>query len=370
MNHPSIVGTRSKAAADVTTVAAGNGWGARKPQRAQDLKYSGAVRGAVVLGAGALADRVCDSLREGARPGVHLLARFDDRRRGRSAGRHSTWSALRRGSLAEAAPFIRQHGVQEVYIALPLSSQPRIAALMQDLQDTPASIHYVPDVLCMTVIQGRIRDLDGVPVVGLCESPLRGAAALAKRIEDLLLAGTALALLWPLMLAIALAVRLDSPGPALFRQRRVGLDGRQIEVWKFRTLHTLEDGPQVQQVQRDDPRITRLGALLRRTSLDELPQFLNVIQGRMSVVGPRPHALAHHEQFMRVASAYMVRHKVRPGITGLAQVRGLRGATDSAQKIRARLACDLEYLRCWSLALDLRIVARTAWVVLRDRSAY
>lgn len=358
MKHGAIVGRRSAGeagAAEAFTTDAGPGGGARC---------------AVVLGSGALADRICDSLRAGAQPGVRLLARFDDRRRGRVAGPARLPSALRRGSLAQAASFIRRHGVHEVYIALPLSSQPRIAALMQDLQDTPASIHYVPDVLCMTVIQGRIRDLDGVPVVGLCESPLRGAAALAKRVEDLLLASAALALLWPLMLAIALAVRLDSPGPALFRQRRVGLDGRPIEVWKFRTMHTMEDGPQLQQAQRGDPRITRLGAWLRRSSLDELPQFLNVLQGRMSVVGPRPHALAHHEQFMRVASAYMVRHKVRPGITGLAQVRGLRGATDTAEKIRARLACDLEYLRRWSIALDLRIVARTAWVVLRDRSAY
>jgi putative colanic acid biosynthesis UDP-glucose lipid carrier transferase len=191
-----------------------------------------------------------------------------------------------------------------------------------------------------------------------------------KRAIDIILASAILVLIAPLMLAIALAVKLSSPGPVLFKQRRYGLDGREIFVYKFRSMSTLEDGGVVTQATRGDPRVTTLGAMLRKYSLDELPQFINVLQGRMSVVGPRPHAVAHNEMHRKLIRSYMVRHKVRPGITGLAQVNGLRGETDTLDKMRARVEYDLAYLRNWSLLLDLKIVLMTVVVVLGKQNVY
>jgi putative colanic acid biosynthesis UDP-glucose lipid carrier transferase len=213
-------------------------------------------------------------------------------------------------------------------------------------------------------------NMDGVPVVSLLESPFVGINGLVKRLSDLMIAALLLVLLSPLMLLIAAGVKLGSPGPAIFRQRRNGLDGEEIVVYKFRSMRVQENGAQVRQATRDDPRVTPFGAFLRRTSLDELPQFINVLQGRMSIVGPRPHAVAHNEQYRPIIRSYMVRHKVRPGITGWAQVNGHRGETDVIEKMEARVAYDIEYLRNWSLGLDLRIIARTVKLVLLDRNAF
>jgi putative colanic acid biosysnthesis UDP-glucose lipid carrier transferase len=184
------------------------------------------------------------------------------------------------------------------------------------------------------------------------------------------LASVILVLIAPLMLAIAIGVKLSSPGPAIFKQRRNGLDGGEIAVYKFRSMRTLDDGAVVPQATKDDPRITPFGAVLRRTSLDELPQFINVLQGSMSIVGPRPHAVAHNELYRELIKAYMVRHKVKPGITGWAQVNGLRGETDTVEKMKARVEYDLEYLRNWTLGLDLQIMVRTVRVIFFDRNAY
>jgi Sugar transferases involved in lipopolysaccharide synthesis len=174
----------------------------------------------------------------------------------------------------------------------------------------------------------------------------------------------------PLLLLLALAVRLTSAGPVIFRQRRYGMDGEEIVVYKFRTMRVMEDGDEIRQCAVGDPRVTPLGAFMRRTSLDELPQFVNVLQGRMSIVGPRPHAVAHNEIYRKLIKGYMLRHKVKPGVTGWAQVNGCRGETDTLDKMRARVAYDLDYLRNWSLSLDLYIVARTVWVVLRGENAH
>jgi putative colanic acid biosynthesis UDP-glucose lipid carrier transferase len=195
-------------------------------------------------------------------------------------------------------------------------------------------------------------------------------SGIVKRCSDFVLALLIIALLSPLFLATALAVKLSSPGPEIFRQRRYGLDGNEIVVYKFRTMTVTEDGASIAQATRHDPRLTRVGALLRKTSLDELPQFLNVLQGRMSIVGPRPHAVAHNEMYRKLIKGYMLRHKVRPGITGWAQVNGYRGETETLDKMKARIDYDLEYLRNWSLRLDLYIVARTLWVVLKGDHAY
>ena len=177
-------------------------------------------------------------------------------------------------------------------------------------------------------------------------------------------------MLIPLMLVIAVAIKLTSPGPVIFPQRRYGLNGEEIIVYKFRSMTTQDNGSVVAQAIRNDPRITRFGAFLRRTSLDELPQFFDVLRGRMSIVGPRPHAVAHNELYRKSIRGYMVRHKVKPGITGWAQVNGWRGETDTLEKMEMRIAYDLAYLRNWSLRLDLYIILKTVAVVFNDRHAY
>jgi putative colanic acid biosynthesis UDP-glucose lipid carrier transferase len=212
--------------------------------------------------------------------------------------------------------------------------------------------------------------IGGIPVVAVCETPFYGINGLVKRASDIVLALAILVLISPLMVAIAIGVKRSSPGPILFRQRRYGLDGREIVVYKFRSMKVLEDGNVIRQATKDDDRVTPFGAYLRRTSLDELPQFINVLQGRMSVVGPRPHAVAHNEMYRKLIKGYMIRHKVRPGITGWAQVNGLRGETDTLDKMKERIEYDLEYLRNWSLLLDLKIVVKTVFVVLRKQNAY
>jgi len=242
--------------------------------------------------------------------------------------------------------------------------------LLAQVQGTTASVFFVPDVFGISIIQGRLQDMNGVPVVGLQETPFTGTNRLVKRVSDVILASIILVLISPILLGVAIGVKLSSPGPIIFRQRRNGLDGEEIIVYKFRSMRVMDDGKVVQQATKEDPRITRFGSFLRRSSLDELPQFINVLQGRMSIVGPRPHAVAHNEQYRELIKAYMVRHKVKPGITGWAQIHGLRGETDTIDKMQARVEYDLEYLRNWSLGLDLQIIARTIKLVFFDRNAY
>jgi putative colanic acid biosynthesis UDP-glucose lipid carrier transferase len=262
------------------------------------------------------------------------------------------------------------HGIHEVYLTLPLGSQPRLVELMEALQGTTASLYFVPDVFGISIIQGRLQDMNGVPVVGICETPFTGTNELVKRMSDIVLGSIILLLISPILLGLAIGVKLSSPGPIIFKQRRNGLDGEEIVVYKFRSMRTQDNGAVVKQATKGDPRITPFGAFIRKTSLDELPQFINVLQGRMSIVGPRPHAVAHNEEYRRLIKAYMVRHKVRPGITGWAQVNGYRGETETIDKMQARVEYDLEYLRNWSLGLDLQIIIRTIRLMLFDRNAY
>jgi putative colanic acid biosysnthesis UDP-glucose lipid carrier transferase len=324
-------------------------------------------RTAVVVGAGALGVKVANAFRARGDIGLSFLGYFDDR----ADQRVDPAAVLQRlGNLRQVAPYIREQGVHEVYITLPLGSQPRIVELLEQVQGTTASVFFVPDVFGISIIQGRLQDMNGVPVVGLCETPFTGTNRLVKRLSDIVLAALILVLISPLMLALTIGVKLSSPGPAIFKQRRNGLDGTEIVVWKFRSMRAQDDGAVVPQATKGDPRVTPFGAFIRRTSLDELPQFFNVLQGRMSIVGPRPHAVAHNEQYRQLIKAYMVRHKVKPGITGWAQIHGHRGETDTIEKMQARVEYDLEYLRNWSLGLDLQIIARTIKLVFFDRHAY
>jgi putative colanic acid biosynthesis UDP-glucose lipid carrier transferase len=324
-------------------------------------------RTAVVVGASALGVKVARALQGGDSAGVEFVGYFDDRSDGRIDVEAKT-KVL--GTLAQVAAYTTENNVREVYITLPLGSQPRIVELLEQLQSTTASLFFVPDVFGISIIQGRLQDMNGVPVVGICETPFTGTNELVKRISDVVISTIIVVLISPLLLAIAIGVKLSSPGPVLFKQRRNGLDGHEIVVYKFRSMRTMEDGPVVRQATRNDPRVTPFGAFLRRTSFDELPQFFNVLQGTMSIVGPRPHAVTHNKEYRQIIKAYMVRHKVKPGITGWAQVNGQRGETDTVEKMRTRVEYDLEYLRNWSLGMDLKIIVATIRVLFFDRQAY
>jgi putative colanic acid biosynthesis UDP-glucose lipid carrier transferase len=321
---------------------------------------------AVIAGANELGRKLAERLRD-PMLGTRIAGYFDDR----GAARLQNLAAAQNlGGLSRLADYARSHRVDVIYIALPMASQPRILRLLEDLRDTTASIYFVPDIFVADLIQARVDSIGGLPVVAVCETPFYGFNGVVKRISDVIFASFILIVISPLLLAIAVGVKLCSPGPILFKQRRYGLDGRKIMVYKFRTMTVAEDGDVVRQATRNDSRITKFGAFLRRTSLDELPQFINVLQGRMSVVGPRPHAVAHNEIYRKLIRGYMIRHKVRPGITGLAQVMGFRGETETIEKMKARIEHDLTYLRNWSLLLDLQIILKTVVVVLQKQNAY
>jgi putative colanic acid biosynthesis UDP-glucose lipid carrier transferase len=266
--------------------------------------------------------------------------------------------------------FVRRHSIKRVYIALPIATTPRIAELLAELRNTTASVYFVPNIFAFDLVQARCVEISGMPVFSICDSPLQGFSPLGKRAVDVALALSALMLLWPIFLAVSLAIKRSSPGPVFFKQRRYGLNGEEILVYKFRSMTVCEDGSVVTQASKRDRRITPIGAFLRRTSLDELPQILNVLEGKMSFVGPRPHAVAHNEEYRTIISGYMIRHKVRPGITGWAQVNGLRGETSTVEKMHKRIEYDLDYLKNWSLWLDVKIILRTALTVLHDVNAY
>src|ERR1700691_2939400 len=258
------------------------------------------------------------------------------------------------GTLSDVGEYVKQHRTDVIFIALPIRHVKRVMNLLDDLRDTTASIYYVPDIFVFDLIQARSGEIQGIPVVAMCETPFYGYRGVAKRLTDIVLSLGILLLLLPVLALIAVLVKWSSPGPVIFKQRRYGLDGREIAVYKFRTMSVTEDCATIRQASRSDHRITRVGGVLRRSSLDELPQLINVLQGRMSLVGPRPHAIAHNEEYRKLIKGYMIRHKVLPGITGLAQVNGCRGETAKLEEMEARVNFDLDYLRHWSPMLDIK----------------
>ena len=270
------------------------------------------------------------------------------------------------GKLPDMPTYVKSNFIDVIFVALPIRHIRRVLDLIEELRDTTASIYYIPDILVFDLIQSRTLEILGIPVIAMCETPFAGYRGVVKRLTDIVLCMAAMPLLLPLMGVISVAVKATSPGPAIFRQRRYGLDGRPIVVYKFRTMDVTEDGDVIVQATKDDARVTPVGRFLRRYSLDEFPQFFNVLQGRMSLVGPRPHAVAHNEWYRKLIKGYMVRHKVPPGITGLAQINGCRGETALLEQMQARIDYDLEYLRHWSLMLDLKILARTVLRLVRD----
>ncbi len=325
---------------------------------------------AVIVSVNDLSLRLATRFAEHPIYGVNCLGFFDDRDSNRLHTDTELPIGKLLGKLSEVAAFVKNHQVNQVYIAAPMTDQPRIMFLLDELRDTTVSIYFVPDVFLYDLIQANISAIQEIPIVAVCETPFAGVNGFVKRASDVVLSLLILILISPLLLLISLGVKLDSPGPVIFKQRRYGLDGEEIVVYKFRSMTVSENGDSVVQATRNDPRITPLGAFLRKTSLDELPQFINVLQGRMSIVGPRPHAVAHNEVYRKQIKGYMIRHKVKPGITGWAQVNGYRGETEVLEKMEARIDFDLDYLRNWSLPFDFYIILKTISVVIQDRNAY
>lgn len=327
-------------------------------------KYS---RSAIIVGMNQLGKNLSQEIVSEKNLNLSLKGYFDDRSPTRV---NKTNKENFLGKLNEISEYVKNNKIDFIYITLPMVQEKRILNLLDELRDTTASIYFVPDLFIFDLIQARIDDINGIPLLAVCESPFYGITGLLKRVSDFIFSSIIIVLITPILIFIAIAIKITSPGPIIFKQRRYGLDSEEIIVYKFRTMRVTEDGETVKQAQKDDPRITKLGAFLRKTSLDELPQFINVIQGRMSVVGPRPHAVAHNEEYRKLVKGYMIRHKVKPGITGWAQVNGLRGETDTVDKMKARIEYDLDYLRHWSLGLDTMIILRTISVLFRDRNAY
>jgi len=328
------------------------------------MAQRGAPRTAVIVGLTEMALKLERLLTSNPLLHTRVLGFFEDRSELlQDAGRVL-------GSLAALPDYIRTHNVQQVYITLPITRDPQSLALVDSLRDSSASIYFIPDLYAFGLVQAHFDVIADVPVIAVCETPIIGMYSLAKRLCDVLLSGLAIVCLSPLFLLVAIGIRITSPGPVLFRQRRYGLDAAEIRIYKFRTMTVLEDGDKnFCTTIPGDTRLTRLGALLRKCSLDELPQLLNVFLGHMSLVGPRPHVVAMNEKYRKLIPGYMIRHKIKPGITGWAQVNGARGG-DDIEAMRRRLAYDLDYLRHWSLALDFKILLRTLVVVFHDPNAY
>jgi len=330
------------------------------------VSLQGAAKRAVIVGINEQAVVLADRLAGNEYIAAEFLGFFDDSPPGQRSTMRLDYPLL--GGIDDVAAYVKEHRATNIYLSLHLASQPRIAKLLEELKDTTASIYFFPDVFMADLIQARVSQIGDIPLVAVCETPFTGFNGLLKRLADILLSLMVILLILPVLLVIAIGIRLESPGPIIFRQRRYGLYGDEIIVYKFRSMTVCEDGDKVVQATRQDQRVTLFGAFLRKTSLDELPQFFNVLQGSMSIVGPRPHAVAHNEMYRKLITGYMVRHKVKPGITGWAQVNGLRGETETLNKMKARVDYDIDYLRNWSLKLDFLIMLKTVLNVLKGQN--
>jgi putative colanic acid biosynthesis UDP-glucose lipid carrier transferase len=333
----------------------------------RDMVDQGRTRRAVIIGGNEAGERLASRMRDNECLLTEFLGFVDDRQPERLS---PVVRGQFLGKASDILEIVRNTRAEVVYISLPISQKARINALLDLLKDSTASVYMVPDIFTYDLIQARIDQMGGVPIIAILETPFTSINAINKRLADVVLSILILALLSPLMILVAMLVKLSSPGPAIFKQRRYGLNGEEIIVYKFRSMRVTEDGAVIRQATKDDDRVTPIGRILRKTSLDELPQFINVLQGQMSIVGPRPHAVAHNELYRKLISGYMLRHKAKPGITGWAQVNGLRGETDTVDKMAARIQYDLNYLRNWSLALDLMIILKTVMLVFKDARAY
>ncbi len=323
------------------------------------------VKAAVVVGSGKSAQQLIERIHDAPWLGIRLEAIFDD-----NTDHSDVCGIPFAGVISDVGDYVKDKQIEYVYLALPMSRVDEMVSVSEQLQDATASLFIVPDIAVFELLRVRMQDVNGLPVLVLTESPFFGPFGALKRFEDIVLASMILLLVAPLMVLIALGVKLTSRGPVIFVQKRYGLDGNEILIWKFRSMKESHEGDNVKQAVKGDSRVTAFGAFIRKNSLDELPQLINVLQGRMSLVGPRPHAVSHNEQYRKLIKGYMWRHKVKPGITGWAQVNGWRGATETLDKMEKRVEHDIEYLRSWTLFLDIKIIVMTVFKAIGDRNAY
>lgn len=322
-----------------------------------------------IVGANELGLHLAQSISASPDLGLKFVGFYDDRPRSRTMAmpaEYATWL----GDVQELVDDAKRLEIETVFVALPMRAELRIRQLIHSLADAAISVYVVPDLFVFQLLHSRWTDVQGIPVVSVYENPLYGVDGFLKRAFDLAMATVVLCLVAIPMLVIAGLIKATSRGPVFFRQRRYGLDGREFYVWKFRSMTVCEDGAHVQQATQNDHRVTAIGAILRKTSLDELPQLFNVLQGTMSLVGPRPHATAHNELYRTQIQGYMLRHKIKPGITGLAQVNGCRGETETLDKMEQRVQFDHQYIREWSLWLDVSILLQTIKIVFSRQNAY
>lgn len=331
------------------------------------------ARKTAIVGVNRLGLEIAHNAKVSSDSGLNVIGFFDDRGSGilgdNDEGRRVTLAEGQPPFLGDSNLLIEMIGrgeIDTVLLTLPMRAEKRIQNLLDKLANTTASAYIVPDFFVFELLHSRWTHVGGLPVVSVFESPMYGVDGWLKRSLDLILSLVGVVLVAPILLICAILIRTTSQGPVFFRQKRYGLDGKEILVWKFRSMYTCDNGPVVKQATKNDPRITPVGRILRKASLDELPQLFNVIEGNMSLVGPRPHATAHNEHFRKLIRGYMMRHKVKPGITGLAQVEGSRGETDTTEKMEARLGLDHRYIRDWSIWLDLKILFKTFFVVLKQ----
>ncbi|WP_160152894.1 undecaprenyl-phosphate glucose phosphotransferase [Microbulbifer sp. ALW1] len=333
---------------------------------------SGATEHAIVIGQGDLAGYLSMKIRSNPWLGQRLIGTVSlgepEQERAELGFNGEKLPLL--GSISRLSEILVSNDIRVAYIVTPLENSRVLNELYFTLLDHQIAIHWVPDIFSLRLINHGVDEIAGIPVLTLSETPLTGTRLLWKSLEDIVISAILLVLVSPLLLLIGVAIKLDSSGPVIFRQKRAGWNGRNFHIWKFRSMHVhQQEGGNVQQAFRGDPRVTRVGAFLRRTSLDELPQLINVLRGEMSLVGPRPHAIQHDAEYSRRIAEYFARYHIKPGITGLAQVRGHRGETAELSQMIQRVESDIEYINNWSIWLDFTILVRT-FNAFTGKSAY
>lgn len=325
------------------------------------------TRNIAIIGLTKNGQRLAQQILEHPETGYRLTAIYDDRNKDRI---DEIYHQYLDGSIEDGVEKAKNNEFDAIYVALPMTAEKRIQKILFLLGDTTANVQLVPDLFIYSLMKASMSHVGEIQTISVYGNPMQGASVTLKRVEDILLSLSILMIIAIPMLVISVIIKLTSRGPILFIQDRYGLGGKKIKVWKFRSMTVAENSSKVVQATKNDVRITPFGGFLRRTSLDELPQFFNSLQGHMSVVGPRPHAVAHNEEYRKQVDYYMLRHKVKPGITGWAQVNGWRGETDTIDKMEMRIKFDLEYIRTWSLWLDFKIVLFTVFRSFNDKNAY
>jgi undecaprenyl-phosphate glucose phosphotransferase len=316
------------------------------------------TKSVLIVGAGEQGSRLAQEIHRLHWLGLRIVGYFDDLK-DKDTRPLKEYDEKIIGSTEQVVAYVNEHTIDMVFIALHMTQESRIKRLVDALGDTTAQTYVVPDLFISELLHTRWGYIGNLPVLGIHDRPFKDLDGLLKRVQDIILSSLILCIIALPMLLIALTIKLTSTGPILFKQKRYGIAGEEISVWKFRTMNVCEDGEHIQQAQKNDVRVTWFGRFLRKTSLDELPQFINVLNGTMSIVGPRPHAVAHNEQYRKEIDGYMLRHTIKPGITGWAQVNGWRGETDTLDKMEKRIDHDLWYIRNWSLWLDIKIIFMT-----------